>query len=214
MPKTDAFERYADDYDAWYDNHPAAYASELLALRSMCPRTGRGLEIGVGTGRFALPLGIAVGVDPCWNMVALARSRGVEIIVGTGEALPIRGASHDWALMVATICLLDSVPLAFGEVHRVLRPGGSLIVGFLDGQSPLGKFYEQHKQESRFCRTGHFYSVPEVMTFLAEADFAVADIGQTMFQLPEMITAIEPVQQGWGEGSFIVIKAVKHEKQC
>jgi hypothetical protein len=51
--------------------------------------------------------------------------------------------------------------------------------------------------------------VPEVLAFLTEADFAVADIGQTMFQLPETITAVEPVKEGWGEGSFVVVKAIK-----
>jgi ubiquinone/menaquinone biosynthesis C-methylase UbiE len=213
LPKTEAFELYAGDYDAWYDTHPMAYESELLALKSICPRTGRGLEIGVGTGRFALPLGISVGVDPCLNMVALARSRGLQIVVGTAEALPIRESSQDWALMVTTICMLDSVPMAFREVHRVLRPAGSLIVGFLDGLSPLGKLYEQHKQESRFYRTAHFYSVPEVLAFLTEADFAVADIGQTMFQLPEMIKAVETVKPGWGEGSFVVIKARRNSSE-
>jgi SAM-dependent methyltransferase len=213
LPKYEAFELYAGDYDAWYDTHPMAYESELLALKSICPRTGRGLEIGVGTGRFALPLGISVGVDPCLNMVALARSRGLEIIAGIAEALPIREESLDWALMVTTICMLDSVPLAFREVHRVLRPAGSLIVGFLDGLSPLGKLYERHKQESRFYQTAQFFSVPEVMAFLAEADFTITDIGQTMFQLPEMITAVEPVKPGWGEGSFVVIKGVKNSSE-
>jgi ubiquinone/menaquinone biosynthesis C-methylase UbiE len=146
-------------------------------------------------------------------LVALARSRGLQIVAGTAEALPIRESSLDWALMVTTICMLDSVPLAFREIYRVLRPAGSLIVGFLDGLSPLGKLYEQHKQESRFYQAAHFYSVPEVMAFLAEADFTIAGIRQTMFQLPETIAAVEPVKEGWGEGSFVVIKAIKSSSE-
>ncbi|MGQ9673958.1 MAG: hypothetical protein ACUVV5_12660, partial [Candidatus Aminicenantales bacterium] len=44
-------------YDEWYDKHPALYQSELAALRKVVP-SGTGLEIGVGTGRLAVPLAV------------------------------------------------------------------------------------------------------------------------------------------------------------
>ena len=50
MPRSAPFEANAARYDAWYEAHAAAYASELLALRPFVPLAGRGLEIGVGTG--------------------------------------------------------------------------------------------------------------------------------------------------------------------
>lgn len=64
MPKSEPFERYADRYDDWFEAHPDAYQSEVEALRRLLPQPGFGLEIGVGTGRFASPLGIQVGIDP------------------------------------------------------------------------------------------------------------------------------------------------------
>ena len=51
-------------YEAWFTRNPAAYHSELLAVRALLPWQGLGLEIGAGTGRFAAPLGVTVGVDP------------------------------------------------------------------------------------------------------------------------------------------------------
>jgi len=62
---TDPFAAQVDRYDRWYERHPAAYAAELAALRALRPSFRRGLEVGVGTGRFAAPLGVAFGVRPC-----------------------------------------------------------------------------------------------------------------------------------------------------
>ncbi len=62
-------------YDEWFARHEAAYLSELLAVRTLLPWQGKGLEIGVGTGRFAAPLGVAFGVDPAAPALAYARER-------------------------------------------------------------------------------------------------------------------------------------------
>jgi hypothetical protein len=65
MPKAAPFDAHWSRYEAWFRTHEAAYLSELLALRAFVPWSGLGLEIGVGSGRFAAPLlGIRVGVEP------------------------------------------------------------------------------------------------------------------------------------------------------
>ena len=64
MPRTAPFEKYHDRYEQWFEEHRTAYVSELLALRPFVPWEGRGLEIGVGTARFAAPLGVQCGIDP------------------------------------------------------------------------------------------------------------------------------------------------------
>ena len=51
-------------------------------------KQGEGLEVGVGTGRFAAPLGIHIGLEPSPAMAKLARARGVEVHSGVGENLP------------------------------------------------------------------------------------------------------------------------------
>lgn len=53
-----AFERHHQRYEEWFTRHGAAYHSELLALRLFQPWQGFGLEIGVGSGCFAAPLGV------------------------------------------------------------------------------------------------------------------------------------------------------------
>lgn len=77
MSAIELFEQYAKEYDAWFDRNPAAYEAELRAVKAALPVGGSGLEIGVGTGRFAAPLGIRVGVDPSPAMASIARARGI-----------------------------------------------------------------------------------------------------------------------------------------
>jgi hypothetical protein len=62
-----------------FRNEPT-YRSELAAIKAFIPKKGRGLEIGVGTWRFAEPLGIKEGVEPAKAMAAIARERGIKSI--------------------------------------------------------------------------------------------------------------------------------------
>jgi hypothetical protein len=64
---TNIFEESAQEYDEWYAQNEFAYLSELAAIKAFMPTEGHGLEIGVGTGRFAAALGIKVGVEPGWS---------------------------------------------------------------------------------------------------------------------------------------------------
>jgi SAM-dependent methyltransferase len=83
------FEESAEGYDRWYDQHAAAFAAEVATLRSCLGSTvGCGLEIGVGTGRFAAPLGVSFGIDPSSSMLQLAARQGVTTCQGLGKQLP------------------------------------------------------------------------------------------------------------------------------
>lgn len=129
MAKIEPFDEQAVEYDAWFDKHAELYQAELEALRTLVPAAGRGVEIGVGTGRFASPLGISIGVEPSPGMAELARQRGVEVLKGVAEALPCADNSFDHALMVTVVCFLNDIAKAFREAGRILKPGGTLVIG-------------------------------------------------------------------------------------
>ena len=59
----DIFEESAKEYHGWFDQNEPVYQSELLAITAFLLPAGRGLEIGVGAGRFAAPL--ASGISIC-----------------------------------------------------------------------------------------------------------------------------------------------------
>ena len=47
------FDTIAEKYDRWFDKNRNTYLSELEAVKYFLPAKGKGVEIGVGTGRFA-----------------------------------------------------------------------------------------------------------------------------------------------------------------
>ncbi len=209
MAKTEPFESHASDYEAWFDRHKCVYESEILALRAMAPVGGVGVEIGVGTGRFAAPLGVPLGVDPSLAMCAVAQTKGIDVINGVAEALPLGNDCFDFALLVTAICFVDSLDTTFKEIHRILKPGGVLVLGFIDKNSPLGKEYEKHRDESVFYRDAIFYSTTEVASRLETAGFTDLGFKQTIFQDLDKITAVQPIKAGYGEGSFVVLRGIK-----
>lgn len=207
MPRVAPFEAHAERYEAWFKKHGAAYLSELLALRPFVPWEGRGIEIGVGSGRFAAPLGIQVGVDPSPAMLAHAAARGIDVVEGIAENLPFTAACFDHALVVTTICFVDSPTAMLAEAHRVLKPGGRLVIGFIDRESALGRDYLAHQAESVFYREATFYSAGEVERFLLETGFSIDAWGQTLAHpLPET-REIESLRPGRGHCAFVVVAA-------
>ena len=206
MARIDAFEQHSDAYDEWFDKNAEAYAAELEAIRQLLPAAGaRGLEIGVGSGKFAVPLGISVGVEPSPEMAAKARALGIDVHSGVAEQLPFAAAEFDFTLMVTTICFVDDAVQSFREALRVLKPGGCILVAFVDKESELGRTYQANRSSSRFYQQATFFSTRELLSHLASAGFGNTTIKQTL--IPG--AAHNKVADGFGEGAFVVIKAIK-----
>ena len=203
------FEESAQEYDAWFDRHPLVYESEILALKKFLFPTVRGLEIGVGAGRFAVPLGIAVGVEPAAAMAVMAHRRGIKVYRAVAEALPFRGESFDLVVMVTVLCFFRDPFLSLAEATRVLKPGGQILIGMIDKDSPLGQSYEAQQQESKFYHRARFYAVNQTVGWLEKLAFKNVETCQTIFQDYKDITILEPARTGHGEGAFVVISARK-----
>ncbi|HET97599.1 MAG TPA: class I SAM-dependent methyltransferase [Desulfurivibrio alkaliphilus] len=209
MPREAAFETHHQRYEQWFETHEAAYISELLALRPFVPWEGRGIEIGVGSGRFAAPLGVQVGVDPSPAMLVYAAARGIEVVEGTAENLPFAEGSFDHALSVTSICFVDSPARMLAEARRVLKPGGRLVIGFVDRESDLGQNYLAHQAENVFYRDATFYSADEVARLLLDAGFSISAWGQTLAQPLTETREIEPLRAGRGQNAFLVVAATR-----
>lgn len=140
------------------------YDAELEAVRQLVPAPGaEGMEVGVGSGKFAAPLGIKIGVEPSEKMATKARKQGITVYPGVAEDLPFSDGRFDFVLTVTTICFVDDVIKSFREAFRVLRPGGSIIVGFVDRESKLGRQYADRRDWSKFYREATFFSTREVL---------------------------------------------------
>ena len=76
IPKIEPFELYSDAYDEWFRKNAEKYESELEVIRGLLPTYEvKGVEIGVGSGKFAGPLGIKLGVEPSRKMAHSGRIR-------------------------------------------------------------------------------------------------------------------------------------------
>lgn len=200
------FESDAQEYDAWFDRHTALFQNECKALKKLVPGKGIGIEIGVGTGRFAEQLNISVGVEPAHSIAQMAIAKGITVVKATAGELPFHSLTFDFALMVTTVCFLNDIPKAFNEAHRIIKEDGSFIIGMIDRESELGKKYEAQKATNPWYKDAHFHSVKEITDLLEQAGFTQFEYQQTLFSADEQITEPQP---GFGKGSFIVIRSQK-----
>ncbi|TVR31607.1 MAG: class I SAM-dependent methyltransferase [Spirochaetaceae bacterium] len=204
MAKTDPFDIHADDYDRWFYEHPLIYAAELKAVDALLPPSReQGLEVGVGSGKFASRLGVPIGVEPATAMAERAARLGIDVYPGVAEALPFSAGRFRYVLMVATICFVDDPLKAFEEAFRVIRPGGCIVVGFIDRESEIGREYESRKETSVFYRDARFHTAGEILDFLVRAGFQQPVFKQTLIPGERE----DVVWEGYGTGSFVVVRA-------
>lgn len=123
---SDSFDQLAERYNSWFDRHPAAFQLELDALKKVIPQSGKGLEIGIGSGRFAQALGIKTGIDPSEKLLAMAKSRGINVYKGVAESLPFSAEQFDFVFMGTVLCFLKDPYKALAEAKRVLKADGRL----------------------------------------------------------------------------------------
>lgn len=204
----DYYSQNWQDYDKWYDKYQAVYQSEINALKKVVP-SGRGLEIGVGTGRFASPFSVQFGLDPSLNMLKLARSRDIKVVQGLGEYLPFKNDSFHFILIVLTVWLVDD-PLHFlKEAVNTLKNGGTLILGILDRKSHWGKYYEEKAAQSKAYSAGRFLCPEEIIQIFKDIDVEFKESFQTLFHPPPNLKIIEEPRKGFGQGGFVALKGKK-----
>lgn len=209
MPKTGPFERHTARYADWFARHEDAYRLELEAVRQLWPEGADGVEIGVGAGHFAAPLGIRHGVEPADAMRVEAVRKGIVTLEGVAERLPFPDGRFDAALMVTTICFVDDPALSVREMVRVVRPGGCAVIAFVDRAGALGQAYERRRAESVFYADARFVDVPEVAGWMVAAGLGELDYRQTLMGGVDNPAASNLVKPGFGEGAFVVVRGLK-----
>jgi ubiquinone/menaquinone biosynthesis C-methylase UbiE len=113
---------------------------ELQRIRAaaVAPARGRVIEIGFGSGLNVPHYGAAVtqlvAIEPNAGMLERAQPRirdaafPVEVIASTAERLPLPDRSFDTAVSVLTLCSVSDPAQVLGELHRVLRDDGQLLL--------------------------------------------------------------------------------------
>ncbi len=209
MKQENPFETRPCEYDAWFDENENVYRSELLAIEALLPeKEGTWVEIGVGSGRFASKLGIDIGIEPAEGIAELARKRGVNVINGRAEEIPLPDESAAAAFLITSLCFIADMDRAFSETKRILVPGGVVIVAFVPRDSRLGEVYVE--SDDPFIRHAVLRTRKEVLAGLEAAGFVVDRCLHTLSDDPgSMNDRVEDPKEGCEGGSFAVVRAGK-----
>ncbi len=182
------FDEHVYKYDLWYERPfgRSAFELELRCLKKLTGSFRRGLEVGVGTGRFASGLGITYGIDPSFEMLKLARERGIKVVRGEGENLPFKDDSFNLVLVAVSICFVREPIRVLEEISRVLRSEGKLLLGLVVRESPWAKFYMRKARAGHpIYREAKFYSMAEVERMLTVSGFRRERLLSTLLEEPQ-----------------------------
>ena len=176
-----------------YDRIARAYAHQLFDELAAKPRDrellarlatqvqGEICDLGCGPeqiARFLHDAGATTfGLDLSPQMVAEARARSPGLRFDEGDMLALPLASHSIAGIAAFYAIVnlppEVLPQAFAEMHRVLAPGGTLLVAFHVGRDvvPVDTMFEQAT-----ALTFYFFEVAAIRALLEGAGFTIDEV--------------------------------------
>ena len=151
------FDRVADIYDATRGFPAGAEAgiAAFIAEKAELKRTDTLLEVGIGTGRVAVPLSAHVdciiGIDISRNMMQKLREKSatnrIDLFEGDVAKLPFADNSIDVCLSVHVFHLIPDMASCMQEINRVLKPDGVILYAggpFGDAFPDLRAIWNKH----------------------------------------------------------------------
>lgn len=173
----------AANYDQWYQNPRGAFIDQLeteAALKLFAPYPNQPvLDAGCGTGNFSIKLARmgsnVTGIDISEDMLSLAKNKAAHLHLDINffrmDLHSLNFADHFYAgvfSMAAWEFVIDP-ERAFAELWRVLRPGGKLLIGTINRESPWGQQYmEQAKQPGSVFGSACFKSLQDLKNLASQ----------------------------------------------
>jgi len=138
----DAYAAMADRYIELFGTSEQVHAEDLALIgRHLAIRPGRVLDLGCGPGHltgYLRSLGVdATGIDMVPEFIAYAKTTHPGVPYRLGSMTDLDVADHSIAGILAWYSLIHLPPPdldgVLAEFRRAIVPGGTLVVGFFDG---------------------------------------------------------------------------------
>jgi ubiquinone/menaquinone biosynthesis C-methylase UbiE len=144
----------------------------------------RVLDLGCGDGTYSIAAfqrdAHVTGVDISNAMLESARRRAaacgasVDWCQASAESIPYDPGTFDFVLAVTILCFIKNPLQAVQEVSRVMRPGGSFVIGELGRYSAWALSRRVRGWlGSSMWRDTHFWTLGELQRLLQQAGFRV-----------------------------------------
>jgi len=233
MPR-EPFDEYAKQYDSWFLLNRNVLDSEVLLLRHFLSNPGKALSVGCGSGLFEHLLRtehaieIRHGVEPAGGMAEIAAKRGLDVRNGSAESLPYDDVEFDTVLFNGTPSYIANLEQAFQEAHRVLRPGGAIVVADVPAESSYGLLYPfaavrgtwddpylkkvapENPYPVEFAAAANWRTTEEKKNLLVTTGFEALEFAQTLTLHPKFSNdTVEQPVEGYDRGDYVAIRARK-----
>jgi len=159
------------------------------------------LEVGCGTGllleRIARFARSTKGIDLSDGMLEKARTRGLDVTLGSATDLPFDDATFDVACSFKVLPHVRDIERALGEMTRVVRPGGTVVIelynpfslrGLVKNLLPAGAISDRTKESAVYTRFDNPFRVedlvPRRLRLLASRGVRIVTPAAVVMRLP------------------------------
>lgn len=185
-----SFGKAADTYDALAELQRQVGRALLSRLDRVDAATKSVLDLGCGTGYCTARLvkraagGRVLALDIAPQMLRIARSRlatrqALDYVCGDGEALPLEGGSIDLAFSNLALQWCGDAERVFGELGRVLKPGGALLFSTF-GPATLQELRAAWAKADSYRHINEFQGPAAIASAMAGAGFGDVRIEREM----------------------------------
>lgn len=204
----------AEGYDNFYTSSIGSEIDniEKHAVEVFLPQPGAEpiLELGCGTGHWSEFLSkrsfTVEALDISDAMLAVSTGKNIaNVRFSRGDAshLPFPDQSFNTLISITMLEFTNDPPKVIAEMHRVLKPGGILILGSLNLNSTLGKT----KDSDDTFRHARFFTRKELQELLV--DFRNVRISESVYLTPDFILLDGTMENYPVEGAFLAVSAQK-----